>query len=164
LPGSATAGSAAVQPIENPTHPPLPLRLLYASAPGPSHPAVSASSATHALYEAGGLCLDLRLSREGLSNQMVLVGQIADLSAPGMPVGALPVSLESPAGPIARDVCNQFGEFCLHYVADRQLNLRVSVGRRGALVLPLPGSRETDSCRYRPLQSANEQHVEEEPS
>jgi len=137
--GSAMVGAGAFQPIGSPTHSPLSPRLVYAQ--GLSDAGVSTSSATHALYEVGGLCLDLRLSCEGLPNQMVLVGQIADLSAPGMPVGALPVSLESSAGPVARDLCNEFGEFCMHYVADRQLNLRVSVGRRGAIVLPIPGTR-----------------------
>lgn len=165
MPGPATAGFGFVPPAPSLTQSPRSLRLLYARASGLSHAGVGSSSAAHALYEAGGLCLDLRLSRDGFSNQMTLVGQIADMSAPGMPVGAIPVSLESTAGPVARDVCNQFGEFCLQFVADRQLNLRVSVGRCGAIVLPIPGARpEADRWRAEPMWSSDEHNAEEEPS
>jgi len=154
VPDQARAGISAL---------PLSFRLVYASAPGLT-PGASAP-ASHALYEAGEFCLDLRLSREGLPHRMVLVGQVADTSAPGMPVEPFPVSLESAAGQVARDVCNRFGEFCLEYAGGGHLQLRVAVGPRGVIALPLPGApAELESWGPGSLRSESEtQHRKEMP-
>jgi len=88
--------------------------------------------ARHALYEAGGYSVDLRLEYEQGASKVTLVGQIADQENPGAPMAALPVFLVSGKKIVARSYSNEFGEFQAQYEPRRRLRLYVHSSREAA--------------------------------
>ena len=65
----------------------------------------------HLLYEAEGLCLDIRIDRDPESWAAVVVGQIADRADPLKPATGVPVWLLHEHLPVASTEANRLGEF-----------------------------------------------------
>lgn len=85
----------------------------------------------HVLYQAGDFSVDLRFEHEKGSASMVLVGQIANQTAPEDPLANLPVILLSGDREVSRSISNHFGEFQMEYVPESDLRLLVPMESRG---------------------------------
>jgi hypothetical protein len=85
----------------------------------------------HALYEAGSVCLDLRLEHERESGLVTLVGQISDREAPDRPMTGAPALLMGRKDIVAHAACNKFGEFQMEYPPASHLRLCVAVDQAG---------------------------------
>jgi hypothetical protein len=108
-------------------------RLIYDSLREPLPAGMRAQTPTsrHAVFEAGGLFIDLRLERE--QAQMRLVGQLTQRDDPTQFPTASPVLLLTRRDVVAHAVSNQFGEFQMEYPPARDLRL--------CIALPDPASR-----------------------
>ena len=94
----------------------------------------------HALYEAGGYSVDLRLEHQRPADLASLVGQLADREHPGVDADDVRVELRTRKGILASATCNRFGEFQLEYRPAPALRLDVILGASGRrLELPLGG-------------------------
>jgi len=94
----------------------------------------------HALYEAGGYCVDLRLEHQRPADLATIVGQLADRDHPGTDADDVRVELKTRKGILASATCNRFGEFQLDYRPAPSLRLDVILGASGRrLELPLSG-------------------------
>lgn len=94
----------------------------------------------HALYEAGGYCVDLRLDQPRPNDMATLVGQLADRDHPGVDADDVRVELKTRKEILASANCNRFGEFQLEYRPAPALRLDVILGSSGKrLELPLGG-------------------------
>lgn len=86
------------------------------------------------LYEAGDFCLDLRFDRERDSQQVMLVGQVANRKNPEFPVAKLPVLVLSGQKVITQTSSNEFGEFSLEYIPRANLRLSVPLTEAGVRI------------------------------
>ena len=92
----------------------------------------------HALYEAGGYCVDIRLEHQRPADIATLVGQLADRDHPGVDADDVRVELMTRKEILASANCNRFGEFQLDYRPAPALRLNVILGSSGKrLELPL---------------------------
>jgi hypothetical protein len=102
----------------------------------------------HALYEAGGYCVDLRLEHQRPADMATLVGQLADREHPGVDADDVRVELKTPKQILATANCNRFGEFQLDYRPAPALRLDVILGSSGRrLELPLSGLMDEPVAR-----------------
>src|SRR5579859_3889495 len=83
------------------------------------------------LFHAGDYSVDLRFEHEKGSASMVLVGQIANQSAPDENLANVPVILVAGNRELTRSISNTFGEFQLEYVPESDLRLLVPLESRG---------------------------------
>jgi hypothetical protein len=97
------------------------------------------------LFRSGSVVVDLRLSPQAGCDQMILVGQVLNLSRESIGAPAVRVVLERTRGPLAAAVANEFGEFVLEYVQKHDLRLRVEVLGQGPLFIPLDGGSALDA-------------------
>ena len=76
----------------------LPVRLVFdtADAGRPEGVRRRDAGSRHLLYQAGGLCLDLRVERVPGSARLSLVGQIADARDPLKPLPGVSILLTAP--------------------------------------------------------------------
>ncbi|HLK18664.1 MAG TPA: hypothetical protein VKT81_06900 [Bryobacteraceae bacterium] len=92
------------------------------------------AASRHMLYEAGDFCLDLRFDRERDSQQVMLVGQVANRQNPEYPVAKLPVLVLSGQKVITETASNEFGEFSLEYIPRANLRLSVPLSEAGVRI------------------------------
>jgi archaeosine-15-forming tRNA-guanine transglycosylase len=92
------------------------------------------------LFRSGSLVVDLRLTPQAGTSQMILVGQVLNLSRESVGSPAVRVVLERGRGPLAAAVANEFGEFVLEYVEKDDLRLRLEVLGQRPLFIPLSGA------------------------
>lgn len=83
------------------------------------------------LFHAGEYSVDLRFEHEKGSASMVLVGQIANQSAPEDTLANVPVILVAGNRELTRSISNTFGEFQLEYVPESDLRLLVPLEGKG---------------------------------
>jgi hypothetical protein len=89
------------------------------------------------MYQFGDLFIDLRLEPKSTSNQVVLVGQIADSGHPSWNAEGIPVSLLSGSQTLLQTSANQSGEF--HFSFRKSEHLQLSIGlKEAAVLLSLP--------------------------
>ena len=102
----------------------------------------------HALYEAGGYCVDIRLEHQRPADIATLVGQLADRDHPGVDADDVRVVLMTKKEVLASANCNRFGEFQLDYRPAPALRLDVILGSSGKrLELPLGGLTDEPAGR-----------------
>jgi hypothetical protein len=138
----------------------LAARLIYDSVREPMPAGMRAEDrlSRHALYDADGFFLDLRIERESGSPLMTLVGQLTDRANPESALSGGPVLLMTRKDIVAHAVCNRFGEFQMDYPPTRNLRLCVALGRPGKrlevslnrLASEIPGDAEPATHRARP--------------
>ena len=102
-------------------------RLIYDSLrePLPAGMRADVRAWRHAVFEAGGLFIDLRVERE--QAQMRLVGQLTHRDDPNRFPTASPVLLLARRDVVAHAVSNQFGEFQMDYPPTRDLRLCIAL-------------------------------------
>jgi hypothetical protein len=86
----------------------------------------TAGDGQHFLYRAGRYLVDLRLETNGDSVRTSLTGQIADRHAAPTGANHAPaslVSLRSESRIVAETPSNEFGEFCMDYLPEKNLRL-----------------------------------------
>jgi len=102
----------------------------------------------HALYEAGGYCVDVRLEHQRPADMATLVGQLADREHRGVDADDVRVELRTKKEILASANCNRFGEFQLDYRPAPALRLDVILGSSGKrLELPLSGLTDAPTPR-----------------
>jgi hypothetical protein len=89
------------------------------------------------MYKCDEVFIDLRLEPAPLSNQMLLVGQVADPRQPVGSVGGIPVSLLSDKDTLFQTLTNEFGEFRFSFRTSEGLRLLVGT-KETSVVVPLP--------------------------
>jgi hypothetical protein len=120
-------------------------RLVFDSflAPLPAGVRTQDRQTRHALYEAGGYYVDLRLD-----NTATLIGQLADREHPGADADDVRVELKTRKQILASATCNRFGEFQLDYKPAPALRLDVILGTSGKrLELPLSGLMDEPAAK-----------------
>ena len=81
------------------------------------------------LYEAGPICMDLRLDHERGKPEVSLVGQISDKRNVNRTCSGIPVYLVAgKTDVVAKSISNELGEFRMEYAPRRNLRLVVEVG------------------------------------
>ena len=117
------------------------LRLIFDSARQPLPAGVRASNSVtrHVLYRAGDFFIDVRIDREHGATRVSIVGQVARRETPGgaMPLEPVSVLLIDRRTVVVRAPVNAFGEFHFDYDAHAQVRLRILVGERTGLDVPL---------------------------
>ncbi len=89
------------------------------------------------MYKCNEVFIDVRLEPAPLSNQMVLVGQIADPRQPARCVEGMAVSLLHDKDTLFQTLTNEFGEFRFSFRASERLQLLVGTNET-SVVVPLP--------------------------
>jgi hypothetical protein len=116
-------------------------RLIFDSLRQPLPAGVRASNSVtrHVLYRAGDFFIDLRIDREHGAPRVSIVGQVAPREAPqpNTPLEPVSVLLIDRRTVVARPPVNAFGEFHFDYDAHAQVRLRILLGERTGLDLPL---------------------------
>ena len=107
----------------------------------------------HALYEAGGYCLDLQLEQQLTSGLVTLIGQLADRNEPAAGTAGVPVWLMERKRLVSSALCNRFGEFQLEYPALRDLRLCLPL-RPAKKLLEVSLDRLTPGLPGRPRRAA----------
>jgi hypothetical protein len=97
----------------------------------------SGPSPRQLMYQFDDVFIDLRLEPRLATNQVTLVGQVADSSQSAMNVDGIPVSLLNGSDTLSKTSTNKFGEFRLSYLDSEHLQLFIGL-KETALVLPLP--------------------------
>ena len=111
--------------------------------PCPEGARAAAAAEAHKIYHAGDYAIDLQIEHAPESDEMALVGQLADRSASGHPVSGVSVLLTARSRVLARAESNRFGEFCLVGRSVQGLTLRVPLAGDGKqVVIPLTGMVE----------------------
>ena len=120
----------------------LPARLVFDTADYPLPAGVRRrdESSRHLLYEAGELCLDLRLEHDPESSRTALVGQLADSGDPLRAQAAVPVFVVSGEEVLAQTISNSMGEFQLDYPPRPAPALCLPVGDEQLIEVPLVAS------------------------
>ncbi|SRR5579871_510594 len=96
------------------------------------------SSIRQMLFRSGSVVVDLRLTPAG-AGQVILVGQVLNLSRESIGSPAVRVLLERGRSALAAAVANEFGEFVLEYAEKDDLRLRLDVLGQSPLFIPLDG-------------------------
>lgn len=91
----------------------------------------------HLLYEAQGLCLDLRIEREPRGSRLAVVGQLIDRENPLLPVPPAPVFALIGDEVLADTRTNHLGEFILEIEPRPEMTLGVAVDGGGLIEVPL---------------------------
>ncbi len=91
------------------------------------------------LFRSGSVVVDLRLTPRAGSDQVILVGQVLNLSRESIGSPAVRVVLERGRAALAAAVANEFGEFVLEYLEKDDLQLRLEVLGQRPLFIPLSG-------------------------
>ena len=118
--------------------------LLFDSLLAPAPEGVRAAAMTmggsvrQMLFRSGSVVVDLRVTRVGADN-VILVGQVLNLSRESVGSPAVRVLLERGRSALAAAVANEFGEFVLEYVEKDDLRLRLDVLGQEPLFIPLNG-------------------------
>jgi len=89
------------------------------------------------MYEYDDVFIDLRLEPQLASNEVVLVGQIADAGRPSGGGQSIPVSLMSDGNTLLQTSANPSGEFHFSFRPSKHLQLSVGPGET-AVLLSLP--------------------------
>ncbi len=89
------------------------------------------------MYQFDDVCIDLRLEPKPATNQVGLVGQVADSGEPAMSVDGKAVSLLRGSEMLAQTSTNQFGEFRFSFRDSEHLQLLVGL-KETAVVVSLP--------------------------
>ncbi len=97
----------------------------------------SDSSPRQLMYEYDDLYIDLRLEEKPASNEVLLVGQVADSVQALGSMEDLPVSLMSGNNVLQRTTANQSGEFQFSFRRSKHLQLSVGMAET-AILLSLP--------------------------
>jgi hypothetical protein len=105
----------------------------------------SARRPTQLLYQAGRFCLDVQLTREAPSNQVLAVGQIVDVLDKDHLVAGAPLTVASAQDTLVRSFTNEFGEFQVEYVPRGELWLKIVLDDGQAFVIPLPRLSEMET-------------------
>jgi hypothetical protein len=104
----------------------------------------------HALYEAGGYYVDLRVEHQRAADMATLIGQLADRERPGADADGVRVELRTRKATIATASCNRFGEFQIDYRPAPALRLDVILGETGRrLELHLSGLLDDQPAKGR---------------
>jgi hypothetical protein len=147
-PASAVRLAAAIYQIRKPER--LLARLVFDTfrEPLPAGVRTQDRQTRHALYEAGGYSVDLRLDHQRPTEMASLVGQLADRDHPGAAADGVRVELKTREQILASANCNRFGEFQLDYRPAPGLRLDVVLGSSGKrLELPLNGLTDAPAAR-----------------
>ena len=109
--------------------PTLVARLLGDTAlvPVPAGVRSGRSIARHALFEAGGYSVDLRLEEDDARPQFVVVGQVLDPGGAAAPGEGAEAVLVRAGRVVATGAVNEFGEFRLDCAPARGLTLQVPI-------------------------------------
>jgi hypothetical protein len=97
----------------------------------------SGPSPRQLMYQFDDVFIDLRLEPRLATNQVTLVGQVADSGQSAMNVDGIPVSLLNGGDTLSKTSTNKFGEFRLSFLDTEHLQLLIGL-KKAALVLPLP--------------------------
>jgi hypothetical protein len=98
----------------------------------------AAAGEAHIVYHAGDYQIDLQIERDPESDELAVVGQVANRAESGRPLAGVPVRLMARAKLIASGESNRFGEFCLVGRALKGLTLRIPLECDGKqVVIPL---------------------------
>lgn len=102
-------------------------RLVYDSfrEPLPAGIRTGRSASRQVLYEAGEICIDLRLEFENGGALVSLVGQVSNRQQPHQSLAGVPLVLMSGPELLARTLTNQYGEFQLEYEPRTSLSLHL---------------------------------------
>jgi hypothetical protein len=105
----------------------------------------AAAGESNFVYCAGDYQIDVQIERDPESDEMAVVGQVANRAQSGRPVSGVLVVLMARGKSIARAESNQFGEFCLVGRALKGLTLRIPLESDGKqVVIPLSEKVEAD--------------------
>jgi hypothetical protein len=102
------------------------------------------SGSRQVLYEAGDICIDLRLEFEKGGALVSLVGQVSNRQRPHHSLAGVPLVLMSGTELLARTLTNQYGEFQLEYEPRNCLSLHLS-SEQNWIQVPLAGAYETQA-------------------
>ena len=91
----------------------------------------------HLLYEANGLCLDVRIDRDPDTWEAVVIGQVADRRDPLKPAHGMPVWLLSERQPVASTQANRVGEFRFSCPPANAMSLCLTVESHGRIEVPI---------------------------
>ncbi len=91
----------------------------------------------HLLYEANGLCLDVRIDRDPDSWAAVVIGQVADRRDPLKPARGIPVWLLSERQPVAWTQANRIGEFRFSCPPANAMSLCMTVDSHRRIEVPI---------------------------
>jgi len=89
------------------------------------------------MYQFEDVFIDLRLEPRLATDQVALVGQVADARQSATNVEGIPVSLLNGSETLSETSTNKFGEFRLSFLDSEHLQLFIGL-KETALVLPLP--------------------------
>jgi hypothetical protein len=89
------------------------------------------------MYEYDDIFIDLRVEPKVASNEVLLVGQIADAGHPSGSGEGIPVSLLSGSIPLLQTSANQSGEFRFSFRPSKHLQLSIGL-KETAFLLSLP--------------------------
>ena len=95
----------------------------------------AAAGEVNFVYHAGDYQIDVQIERDPESDEMAVVGQVANRAQSGRAVAGVSVVLMARGKPIARAESNQFGEFCLVGRALKGLTLRIPLESDGKQVV-----------------------------
>jgi hypothetical protein len=125
--------------LEGPTR--LPVRLVLDTADAPLSEGVRRRdvNSRHLLYQAASLYLDLRLERDLRGPRVVVVGQLADLENPLLPVEPVPVLLLSEDEVLVRTGTNGYGEFQM--IVEPRESMRLCLALEGDRLIEVPLDR-----------------------
>jgi hypothetical protein len=103
-------------------------RLVYDSfrEPLPAGIRTDRTGTRQILYEAGDICIDLRLEFERAGRLVSLVGQVSSCDQSDRCVAALPLTLMSGAEVLAQTTTNQYGEFQFEYEPRQPLSIHLA--------------------------------------
>jgi hypothetical protein len=105
------------------------------ASPGLAGARSAAAGEANFVYHAGDYQIDVQIERDPESDEMAVVGQVANRAQSGRPVSGIAVVLMARGKPIARAESNQFGEFCLVGRALQGLTLRLPLESDGKQVV-----------------------------
>ena len=122
-------GSSSTEGLSWTALPMLTARLILDGMASPALAGARSAAAGEAnfVYHAGDYQIDVQIERDPESDEMAVVGQVANRAQSGRPVSGVSVVLMARGKPTARAESNQFGEFCLVGRALKGLTLRIAV-------------------------------------
>jgi hypothetical protein len=92
------------------------------------------------MYQFDDVFIDLRLEPKPATNQVGLVGQVADARETAMSVDGMPISLLRGSETLSKTSTNKSGEFRLSFLDSEHLQLLIGL-KETVVVLPLPDAK-----------------------
>lgn len=110
------------------------MTLSTSAVPAPAGVRSLLAASRHFVYHAGSYSIDLQLDKDPGVSSVAMTGQIADETAPDIPVGNTRVVLLSGRRLLATTGTNEFGEFFLQYEPSDNLCLLLPIEETGEYI------------------------------